>query len=70
MKRIDVSNANFFRTGGVDDALKIFNQVGLKKRKFKVNAGKNDNINPVVITGFAINGNKIINIYMDGFFKF
>jgi len=56
--------ANIFRTEGVADALKIFNQVGLKKRKFKVNAGKNDNINPVVITGFAINGNKIISVDM------
>ena len=53
-----------FLNQSVADALKIFNQDGLKKVSVKVNAGKNDNINPVVITGFAINGNKIISVDM------
>ena len=32
-EKIDVPNANIFRTGNVADALKIFNQAGLKKKE-------------------------------------
>ncbi len=44
--------------------LKVFFCWVEKKESVKVNAGKKDNINPVVITGFAINGNKIISVDM------
>ena len=60
--------APVFRTGAVADALKIFNQSGLKKKE-SIKVDKNDNINPAVITGFAINGNKIISVDMAGFIK-
>ena len=70
-EKIDVPNANIFRTGNVADALKIFNQAGLKKKEsIKVDVEKNDNINPAVITGFAINGNKIVSVDMAGFVKY
>lgn len=63
--------ANYFKTGGVAEALKLFNQFGFqKKESVNVNVEKNSNINPAVITGFAINGNKIVSVDMAGFVKF
>ena len=41
-----------------------------KKESIKVDVEKNDNINPAVITGFAINGNKIVSVDMAGFVKY
>ncbi len=46
-------------------------RLGLKKKEsVKVNDGKNDNINPVVITGFAINGNKLLVLIWLGLLNF
>lgn len=59
------------RTGGVADALKIFNTGSVKKKENnQVNSHDNDNINPAVITGFAINGKDIITVDMAGFVKY
>lgn len=64
-------NAFTGRTGGVADALKIFNTGGLKKKEsVKVNSNENENINPAVITGFAIKGDEIVSVDMAGFVKF
>ena len=52
-EKIDVPNANFFKTEGVACWVE-------KKESIKVNDWKNDNINPVVITRFAINEIKLL----------